>query len=417
MKIKSQHQILMRFTWIEVVDTQRQRGRRGRRVGSKRKMNMEEMYEVLRFIEHGTQCRQSMDCVEGTILIYYLRDHPMVEKRILFEWFRQIGTSLDQFHRCRKGQCYRYLNPYSVVVTGEGVLLLMNLEAPENEFVMKKMQQRAVRVHFLRPAAARRAGQMRAADLFGFGRTMQFMLACTEVVPGLTHWEKARLTRIIGRCTESGRKQYEEIRQAVRELPEVRKRLIPGKRLWMAGIGAAVLLAAGGGMYAVMKEENPEGPGEMQQTQKAETQTEHISDAVQISEDRAEEYMEEAAGMLATFLLENTEEGNRQVIQKGRELEVQALRCLAAAYEREEMTEEAIQACGRLVEIEEQQERIESAGVKKMQLEAGQGQYAKAVLTGETVLRKLGASQQIEQLMEEYRQKNDGEEQRDDQEN
>mgnify|MGYP005774013583 FL=1 len=203
----------------------------------------------------------------------------------------------------------------------------------------------------------------------------------------------------------------------MRELPEVRKRLIPGKRLWMAGIGAAVLLAAGGGMYAVMKEENPEGPGEMQQTQKAETQTEHISDAVQISEDRAEEYMEEAAGILETFLLENTEEGNRQVIQKGRELEVQALRCLAAAYEREEMTEEAIQACGRLVEIEEQQERIESAGVKKMQLEAGQGQYAKAVLTGETVLRKLGASQQIEQLMEEYRQKNDGEEQRDDQEN
>ena len=67
MKIKSQHQILMRFTWIEVVDTQRQRGRRGRRVGSKRKMNMEEMYEVLRFIEHGTQCRQSMDCVEGII--------------------------------------------------------------------------------------------------------------------------------------------------------------------------------------------------------------------------------------------------------------------------------------------------------------------------------------------------------------
>ena len=150
------------------------------------------------------------------------------------------------------------------------------------------------------------------------------MLACTEVVPGLTHWEKARLTRIIGRCTESGRKQYEEIRQAVRELPEVRKRLIPGKRLWMAGMGAAVLLAAGGGMYAVMREENPEGPGEMQQTQKAETQTGHISDAVQISEDRAEEYMEEAAGILETFLLENTEEGNRQVIQKGRELEVQA---------------------------------------------------------------------------------------------
>ena len=386
---------------------------------------MEEMYEVLRFIEHGTQCRQSMDCVEGTILIYYLRDHPMVEKRILFEWFRQIGTSLDQFHRCRKGQCYRYLNPYSVVVTGEGVLLLMNLEAPENEFVMKKMQQRAVRAHFLRPAAARRAGQMRAADLFGFGRTMQFMLACTEVVPGLTYWEKvpgltywekAKLARVISRCTESGRRQYEEIRQAVRELPEVRKRLIRRKTLWLAGVGAAALLAAGGGLHAVMKENNAKEQGERRQEQKDGPQTEPATDSADTardSETRAEERMEEAADVLETFLLENTEEGNRQVIQNGRELEVQALRCLAAAYEREDMAEEAIRAYGRLVEIEERQEMIESAGVKKMQLEAGQGQYAQAVLTGETVLQSLGTSQQIEQLMAEYVQKSDGEEQSD----
>ena len=82
MKIKSQHQILMRFTWIEVVDTQRRRGMPRETCRQREKMNMEEMYEVLRFIEHGAQCRQSMDCVEGTILIYYLRDHPTVEKHI-----------------------------------------------------------------------------------------------------------------------------------------------------------------------------------------------------------------------------------------------------------------------------------------------------------------------------------------------
>lgn len=416
MKIKSQHQILMRFTWIEVVDTQRRRGMPRETCRQREKMNMEEMYEVLRFIEHGAQCRQSMDCVEGTILIYYLRDHPTVEKRILFEWFRQIGMSLDQFHRCRKGQCYRYLNPYSIVVTGEGALLLLNLEAPENEFVMKKMQQRAVRAHFLRPAAVRKAGQMRAADLFGFGRTLQFMLAYTEVVPGLTYWEKAKLARVISRCTESGRRQYEEIRQAVRELPEVRKRLIRRKTLWLAGVGVAALLAAGGGLHVVMKENNAEEQGERRQEQKDGPQTEPVTDSADTardSETRAEERMEEAADVLETFLLENTEEGNRQVIQNGRELEVQALRCLAAAYEREDMAEEAIRAYGRLVEIEERQEMIESAGVKKMQLEARQGQYAQAVLTGETVLQSLGTSQQIEQLMAEYVQKSDGEEQSD----
>ena len=46
---------------------------------------MDEMYEVLRFIEHGTQCRQSVDCVEGSLLIYYLRDNPGVHKQMLFD--------------------------------------------------------------------------------------------------------------------------------------------------------------------------------------------------------------------------------------------------------------------------------------------------------------------------------------------
>ena len=31
------------------------------------------MYEVLKFIEHGLRCRQSMDCVQGTILLSYLK--------------------------------------------------------------------------------------------------------------------------------------------------------------------------------------------------------------------------------------------------------------------------------------------------------------------------------------------------------
>ena len=49
-------------------------------------------------------------------------------------------------------------------------------------------------------------------------------------------------------------------------------------------------------------------------------------------------------------------------------------RSLAAAYERQEMTEEAILAYGRLLEIEEGTGRIEEAAEKKMKLEAGQGQ-------------------------------------------
>ena len=107
--------------------------------------------------------------------------------------------------------------------------------------------------------------------------------------------------------------------------------------------------------------------------------------------------------MLQSYLLENTAGGNEQVLLLGRELERNAVRSLAAAYERQEMTEEAVQAYGRLLEIEEGIDRIEAAAEKKMRLEAGQGQYAQAVLTGEEALLKVQESKKIRQLTEECR--------------
>ena len=160
------------------------------------------MYEVLKFIEHGAQCRQSMDCEKGDLLIYYLRENRQMEKETLFEWFRQIGISADQFHRCRGGRRYRYLNPCSIVVAEDGRVYLLDLEAPENESVMKKMQQRAIRKHFVKTASGEENGLAGDPDLFGYGRTMQFVLAYTAVVPQLTRREEKKLERIIERCTE-----------------------------------------------------------------------------------------------------------------------------------------------------------------------------------------------------------------------
>ena len=114
--------------------------------------------------------------------------------------------------------------------------------------------------------------------------------------------------------------------------------------------------------------------------------------------------------MLRSYLLENTEEGNARVVLMGSSLERDILRSLASAYERQEMTEEAILAYGRLVEIEEGTDRIEAAAEKKMSLEAGQGQYAQAVLTGEEALLRAEHSEKIRDLTEEYRLKQNGEE-------
>ena len=65
-------------------------------------------------------------------------------------------------------------------------------------------------------------------------------------------------------------------------------------------------------------------------------------------------------------------------------------------------------AYGRLLEIEEGTGQIEDAAEKKMKLEAEQGQYAKAVLTGEEALVRAEDSEKIQGLTETYRRKLNG---------
>ena len=377
------------------------------------------MYEVFRFIDQGTRCRQSLDCVEGTLLAYYLRDNPEVEKAVLFEWFRQIGKSLEQFRRCRGGKGYRYLNPYSIIVTEEERICLLDLDSPENESVMKMMQHRAVRNHFLKQVPGQGTAAFCPTDLFGYGKTMQFMLAYTTLSPGLTRMEEIKLSRIIDRCIGNRKKGYDDVRKILKDLPEIRKTAVFQGRTFGLALLCSLILILGGFLlysYVAVGRKNAEKTENGQKTDsilKEEDAQILLPDkeAEQPEEQRLlEEYADDVSEGLEERLLENTTAGNKEVLLLGQELERDTLRCLAAAYEREEMTEEAISAYGRLLEIEEREDLIESAGVRRMRLEVAQRQYAAALLTGEKVLEKVGESDRVRAIMEECRTEQEMEE-------
>ena len=103
----------------------------------KGEINIEANYEVIRFVEHGGRCWPTMDCVKGQLLLQRLRGEPVIEKAMLFSWLKELVVQLEQYQRCRNNKGYRYLNPYSVLVTAEDKLLLLDLEEESNAFVMK----------------------------------------------------------------------------------------------------------------------------------------------------------------------------------------------------------------------------------------------------------------------------------------
>ena len=416
-------------------------------------MSREQTYEVFRFIDYGAQCRQSLDCVEGSLLIYYLKEYPRVEKRCLFDWFGQLCHLLEQYQRCKRGQPYRYLNPYSILVDGKARLLLLDLESPENEEAVKCMQLRSVSSRFVKPVLERRGSIPVSADIYCLGKTMQFILAYTQATPSLTRREERTLERVIEKCTGEAGKNFETFQQVQKSLPVYKTReadgreqrskitLLPGKKagFTVVGITALVLCALAASVfvltdqsevygeakgYSDTTEDSPAG-----QTVHSGTDSAVLPDTGKTADEPADEGnsseeknpegmnteaetaetgldLTEAERLTVTLregLLLNTSSGNQEVIVRGKEMEAEILRCLSAAYEREEMDTEAAYAYGRLCEIEEQPERIEMAGIKKMKLEAGQGLYAQAVLTGEALLQKIGKSEEVEGLVEEYR--------------
>ena len=177
-------------------------------------------YEIMRFVEHGGKCRTIMDCASGRLLIQRLGDQRGITKEQVFKWFRGITGELEKYHRCREGQLYRYLNPYSILVTDEEEIVLLDLSTASNGFVMEKMQQPQMRKHFIRITVQSKDDSGLAVDLYSLGMTIQFILAYTEAYISLTRREEYLLSRVIEKCLgENPKKRYENLRQVQRELP------------------------------------------------------------------------------------------------------------------------------------------------------------------------------------------------------
>ncbi len=377
-------------------------------------------YEVIKFIEHGNRCRPVMDSVPGELLIYRLKRCPEVEKACLFRWIGGFVYQIEQFHRCRNDQSYRYINPYSVLITREEKLLLLDLEAESNAFVLKNMQTRAMRNHFIRPAALAGEQTKIACDLYGYAKTIQFLLANAHVTPSLTKWEEHRFEKIIEKCLcENPRKQYENFKQIQKELPsgygaavqEQKKK----KQYGIMAVGLLIVL-----LFAFLKnqalikekqqlqeqterymqnqseqkEKGMDFAGEERKTKEAGTTEEKEEDWEEADGEEKNgprdgmDELAEATDRLYTYLLKNTAKDNQEVIEQGEELRRELLRYLSAAYDREERAEKALEAYEELCTLEVQKPLLETAYIRRMTLEMEQGRE-EVLQTGDEALERL----------------------------
>lgn len=347
-----------------------------------------------------------MDCVAGELLIYRVRRCPEIEKEILFSWIKQLIVQIEQYHRCRSNQCYRYINPYTVVVTKEDDILLLDMEAQSNGFVLKNMQKRAMREHFVKPIVHIKENTRITLDLYGYAKTVQFILASMKVAPALTRWEEYRLARIIDKClSEDSKKQYENLKQVEKSLPSI-SGMGEGKFRRM-GIAVLAVFLLGLGMFACFYRQ---GYRKEQANQIQAENMEYIesdkANIVQEDENAAAgpadrlDLADEEVHAMEQYLLRNTMKDNQEVIRQGEVLHREILRYLAAAYDREHSKERALQVYRELCVYENQMEYLEDAYVRRIVLERDlYPMEGLAVETGKEAMERFPAS---ERLAKEY---------------
>ena len=372
-------------------------------------MDRTQKYEVLRMLERDGEYILSMDCVEGKLLICAVQENDPFPKGEVLHWIYQLTQQLVWYQRKNLGRSYRYLNPYSVVLTKEETLLL-DMEAESNQFVVRNMQKRAMRKHFVR--SPQEEGLVRNKDFYDLGQTVRFLLACADTDPRLSPGEVYRMNRYLKKTAELAERGGEHGAELLKELPKAKppKTAQQRKRRKMAAAGVLILCMAGIGKNMFAGSSLP-NMGKINPGQKTETlgkvyakETEEIQEEMQgkvYSGKQGTPYeKEENSGeieRIRQLFLENTSEGNQEILRCGEEIQAELLYYLAVVYEREGKAEKAIEKYKMLCSGEGKEKLQEDAFCRKAALEEKAGKTEQAKETCKEGMEKFPESKRLQE--------------------
>lgn len=188
-------------------------------------MKLQGGYDVLRLIEHGSICYVSAEFVTGVPLIYWLKEHPNVTKEEFYGWIHSLVKQLMLIHRCRGNPGYRYVNPYCILVAEDRTVHYLDMDAGSNGELARQMQSRRIREHFLPTDFQNYRLSKEKVDIYGLGRTLQYILSVISVEPGLSRREESTFQKIISKCLKQNTKRsFQRISDIQKYIPKYEKK-------------------------------------------------------------------------------------------------------------------------------------------------------------------------------------------------
>ncbi len=142
---------------------------------------MSHLYDVFCLVQKGNHSCIERECVTGKIFVDYLLERPQVEKEVFYEWVRQLAeyaTMTETKHLT--------ISPFHFILKDNRSLSLLDLQAYRNQSHLQNIKNSLLLQKFPLDHS-----------IFSFGRTLQFVLIQSQIVPKLTHREISQLKTIL----------------------------------------------------------------------------------------------------------------------------------------------------------------------------------------------------------------------------
>ena len=221
-------------------------------------------YDVLRLIEHGSICYVSSEYITGMPLIYWLKKHPGITREEFYNWVQSLIKQLILIHRCRGNPGYRYVNPYCILVAENKTLHYLDMDAKSNAKLTKQMQSRNIREHFLPTDYQNYRITKEKIDIYGLGKTIQYILSAALIEPGLSRKEASKFQKIISKCLKQHTKRsFQKISDIQKYIPkyERKRKLNILRKKSMLIMLVFFVLAVGMGKHYLSQQKNVENSG------------------------------------------------------------------------------------------------------------------------------------------------------------
>ena len=109
-------------------------------------------------------------------------------------------------------------NPYAVIITGDGMLCLLDINEPENEGTFKADEEEKASYAFVRKERVLSQKTERSDDLYGLAKIMEFTAEKCLDPKAFTRKEERVWKRMLGKCYSSGKNAIKVLKNMQKEI-------------------------------------------------------------------------------------------------------------------------------------------------------------------------------------------------------